>query len=151
MSLRKNGGCWDQATGWRTRCPFSLDNLCKVQWALLSVWSVAAPVHMGLLDTNLEAAVKTLKIPSSQPAGEEQSVQCPSQTVEVYRPEEPRATGGRRREPLGEGHGLIWSCSLDFSSQESPLISLFPPLNQVRCPLRTCSQLPVSSITGHVV
>ena len=72
--------------GWRTHCLSSLDNLCKVQWALLSVWPVAAPVGMGLLDTNLEAAVKTLKIPNSQPPGEEQSMQCLSQTIEVCRP-----------------------------------------------------------------
>lgn len=86
ISLRKNGVCWDHAIGWRTRCLSSLDNLCKVQWALLSVWPVAAPVGMGLLDTNLEAAVKTLKIPNSQPPGEEQSMQCLSQTIEVCRP-----------------------------------------------------------------
>lgn len=81
ISLRKNGGCWDRVIGWKPRCLSSLDNLCKVQWALLSVWSVAAPVGMGLLDTNLEAAVNTFKIPNSQPPGEERSVQRLSQTV----------------------------------------------------------------------
>ena len=78
INFRKSSGYWDHAIGWKTHCPLLLitcakyDGRCSLyeQWLLQLVWDSL------MMWSNIEAAVKTLRIPNPQPPREEPSVQC---------------------------------------------------------------------------